>query len=1247
MRFLDTVYELNEEGIERVNVEHEPRWIRNVWRKNVLGSSGSWAADMERGGVADNLDGAEAPRDPGALTTHPSYTDKDFEGHRAHTVYVGLHVPGYRRRASASGPSGHHRRHRHHGKKGSPGGQTGTGPQPEDKVQAPAERIHFLLGEEDEGHEVHPLFSEMEVLTQSMDSGDYEWREAARWIKYEEDVEEGGDRWSKPHVSTISLHSLMDLRSFLLNGTVLLDMEATSLENIAELILENMVNSKQLPMSALDCRDRIKEILLKRHRHQHEKRQTDAKRLPLIRSLADIGRNSSKSMFGSTNNSDIEAGATPAPAVQTHAGPLLSVPGASVPACADQLQLHGSPSSNSLHAGPPAGNNENSSPDLHHRLNQAFMRKVPPGSQAVNILVGEVDFLERPIMAFVRLNQAMSLGDLTEVPVPTRFFFLLLGPTGNMVRYHEVGRAIGILMTDEVFHDVAFKAKNRDHLLAGVDEFLDAATVLPPGAWDPATRIEPPQHAPSQEARKKQESELTPKLDPEEEEEREREESGLKRTGVLWGGLKNDIMRKMPWYISDFKDACSLQSVASIFFLYFACLTPIITFGGLLGSATENRIAAMESLMSGAVCGVLYGLFSGQPLTILGSTGPVLVFETIMYDFCKEHGLDYLSLRFWVGLWTMVILIYLVALDASALVCYITRFTEENFATLISLIFIIEAFKNVGKIGHKMPLNTDLKLRIDCECLPPANSSNREAFQNLSRYGCYAAGGEWEGTGCQYVPDVFLLSVVLFAATFILATSLKSFKFTSYFPTWVRAIVSDFAVVIAISAVSLADLAIGLETPKLNVPEKFEPTWSGRGWLIPPFNHNPWWTVLLAIPPAMLATILIFMDQQITAVIINRKENKLKKGCGYHLDLLVLAVLIGICSVFGLPWFVAATVLAMTHVNSLKMESETSAPGEKPQFLGVREQRITQVAIFALVGMSVFFTAVLKHIPMPVLYGVFLYMGVSSLQGSQLFARILIIFMPQKYQPDYMFLRSVPTLRVHLFTFIQVLCLASLWLIKSYKQTSISFPLMLVVMIGVRKCLDFIFTRKELKVLDDIMPEHKRQEEAEKNRDSDSGNVGSSGGDNCALEMKTTGGELGGVSIQLVNGDIMECKEPVPGINISEQLQKTTLWKAIDQQNVPEKEKPPVPTIVTESTGGNRRKKKRGSKKDAVSEEERRRLSTMTEENNDEDDDCGITIKIQSATPVPQSSPQEAKKSFLGQQQDPVQQPGKGSETTV
>lgn len=60
----------------------------------------------------------------------------------------------------------------------------------------------------------------------------------------------------------------------------------------------------------------------------------------------------------------------------------------------------------------------------------------------------------------------------------------------------------------------------------------------------------------------------------------------------------------------------------------------------------------------------------------------------------------------------------------------------------------------------------------------------------------------------------------------------------------------------------------------------------------------------------------------------------------------------------------------------------------------------------------------------------------------QFFDRMLIIFMPQKYQPDYTFLRSVPTYKVHIFTFVQFSCLLMLWIIKSYKPTSIAFPLM-------------------------------------------------------------------------------------------------------------------------------------------------------------------------------------------------------------
>lgn len=144
----------------------------------------------------------------------------------------------------------------------------------------------------------------------------------------------------------------------------------------------------------------------------------------------------------------------------------------------------------------------------------------------------------------------------------------------------------------------------------------------------------------------------------------------------------------------------------------------------------------------------------------------------------------------------------------------------------------------------------------------------------------------------------------------------------------------------------------------------------------------------------------------------------IQKGCGYHLDLLVVAVMLAVCSVMGLPWFVAATVLSISHVNSLKVASESTAPGEQPHFLGIREQRVTGFMIFTLMGCSVFLTSVLKVrvfstalpasfadsltaslplspslsfslsaslqlIPMPVLYGVFLFMGVSSLDGIQ------------------------------------------------------------------------------------------------------------------------------------------------------------------------------------------------------------------------------------------------------------------------
>ncbi|KAM4579721.1 sodium bicarbonate cotransporter 3 isoform 2-T2 [Odontesthes bonariensis] len=1197
----------------------------------------------------------EAVLDQGktSSTLHTNFEKEELESHRA--VYVGVHVPfgrqGRRRHR--------HRGHRHHRKRRDRSDREDGRESP--SYDTPSQRVQFILGTEDddEEHIPHDLFTELDEL--AFREGDFrEWKETARWLKFEEDVEDGGERWSKPYVATLSLHSLFELRSCILNGTVLLDMRANTIEEIADMVIDSMLASGQLEEGV---REKVKEAMLRRHHHQNEKKLSN--RIPLVRSFADIGKKHSDSHLLERNGESLSSSRLsllrrfdvsydastlpPSPRTSVLFGRLLPVPASlseslpppyhhgrhmSVPC----RPVHASPlaaSPNEGHAPsgearrrcsapeglipevvvyPPeeeeevfkmedvqeelphqdqlfpqslsgllaspqsapgnldiskntenrinGGSRENSTVDFS-RVDMNFMKKIPPGAEASNVLVGEVDFLERPIIAFIRLSPAVLLTGLTEVPVPTRFLFLLLGPFGKGPQYHEIGRSIATLMTDEIFHDVAYKAKDRTDLLSGIDEFLDQVTVLPPGEWDPSIRIEPPKSVPSQEKRKmptlpngSAHSADTPK---------EMEHNAgpeLQRTGRIFGGLVNDIRRKAPFLWSDVRDAVSLQCLASILFLYCACMSPVITFGGLLGEATKGNISAIESLFGASLTGVAYSLFAGQPLTILGSTGPVLVFEKILFKFCSDFSLSYLSLRTSIGLWTAFLCILLVATDASSLVCYITRFTEEAFAALICIIFIYEALEKLVHLGELFPINMHSHLDnltfYTCQCSPPANASAdvRQAWRSknltsenieweqLSTEDCRDLKGEFVGSACghsgPYVPDVLFWSVILFFTTFFLSSFLKQFKTKRYFPTKVRSTISDFAVFLTIMIMVLVDYLVGVPSPKLKVPDRFEPTSKNRGWLISPLGPNPWWTLLAAAVPALLCTILIFMDQQITAVIVNRKENKLKKGCGYHLDLLVVALMLGVCSIMGLPWFVAATVLSISHVNSLKVESECAAPGEQPKFLGIREQRVTGFMIFVLMGCSVFMTSALKFIPMPVLYGVFLYMGASSLKGIQLFDRIKLFGMPAKHQPDLIYLRYVPLWKVHVFTVVQLSCLIVLWTIKA-SAAAVIFPMMVLALVFIRKLLDFCFTKRELSWLDDLIPESKKKKDDDKKK----------------KEKEDARRMLLDVEEEPPYDPENILKFPIKGlkgrsdpseVNISDEMAKSGIWKSVSMQ---------------------------------------------------------------------------------------------------
>ncbi|XP_054073603.1 anion exchange protein 4 [Rissa tridactyla] len=862
-----------------------------------------------------------------------------------------------------------------------------------------------------------------------------EWREMARWIKFEEKVEDGGVRWSAPHVPALPLHSLFQLRTCLQKGTMLLDLDALSFKEIIDKALSEQPEEAELRP---ELRGHLAALLLCQPRHQTTK--------SLLQLLAELALSPCQGKAKSWTEPGAQVSETP----------------------------------------------------LKEQLRNQFKKKVPPGAEAAHIAVGEVEFLEKPFTAFIRLRQGVALGSLAEVALPSRFLFILLGPRAKVKAYHEVGRAMAMLLTDELFQRVARQAEHREDIIAGMEAFLDELTVLPPGKWDPSARIPPPSCLPSSHRRTTthpSDRQLHGDGDTSTAGDRAglghpRSGEELERTGRLFGGLLRDIRRKAPWYGSDFSDALHPQCLSAVLYIYLATVTNAITFGGMLGDATANMQGVLENFLGTAFAGSIFCLFSGQPLTILSSTGPVLVFERLLFSFSQDHSLDYLEFRLWIGLWVAFFGMVLVATEASHLVRYFTRFTEEGFCALISLIFIYDSLKKMRSLADAFPINWQYRLdnvtsySCTCNLSSPGHSSagNDTLFPSplaprqhpatlagLSRTQCLAQGGHLLGTSCQYVPDVTLLSFLLFGVTFLSCTAFKRFRSSRYFPAAVRKLVSDFAIILTILASCAIDATLGLETPKLLVPSELKPTNPARGWIIFPFGANPWWVCLASAVPAVLVTILIFMDQQITAVILNRREYKLQKGAGFHLDLLCVSLLMVVTSATGLPWYVSATVISLAHMESLRKESVTSAPGEHPEFLGIREQRLTGLAVFVLMGVSVFMAPVLKHIPMPVLYGVFLHMGVAALNSIQLTDRVRLLLMPAKHQPDLPYLRHVPLRRVHLFTIIQLLCLALLWVIKS-TMAAIIFPVMLLALVGIRKGLERVFSLHDLSWLDGLLP---------------------------------------------------------------------------------------------------------------------------------------------------------------------------------
>jgi mannitol/fructose-specific phosphotransferase system IIA component (Ntr-type) len=598
-----------------------------------------------------------------------------------------------------------------------------------------------------------------------------------------------------------------------------------------------------------------------------------------------------------------------------------------------------------------------------------------------------MDAVREPTIVLVRLAHALNLGAPDGVPV--RFVFVLLGPTGAAAQHLDSLANIARLVANEEFRYDAGVAKTQIDLLAALDRFAQRTETKPEPESD--------------------------------------EPDSLAYTGRLFGGLIQDVRRRLPHYASDFRDGFHSKSVASTLFLFFACLAPAVTFGGIMAELTDNHIGAVEMIVASAFCGVTYALLAGQPLIILGGTGPLLVFTWLLYVLCGqlELGDYFLEVFALVGLWTGLMLLVLAATDASCLVKYFTRFTDEIFAALISIIFIYAAVEALATIV-----------------------SDVYQVERTSH-------------------DQALVPLILAMGTFFIAFALSRIRSSRYLQPRVREFLADFGPTIALAAMTLAAVTWfhDVQTTTLPAPDAISPS-VDRSWLINPFAA-PRWVWFASIGPAILATLLLYLDQNITARLINSPDHKLQKGDAYHYDLALLGGLVAVCSIFGLPWLVAATVRSLNHVRSLAtVENVVDRTGDsRERVLHVRETRVTALAIHLLIGLSVLALPLLKVIPMAVLYGLFLFMGVVSMAGNQFFERLRLWLMDSSLYPTSHYMRRVPTLTIHKFTLLQLVCLLVLGLVE-VSPLGILFPMFLVLLVPVRMLAGKFFTPEELAALD-------------------------------------------------------------------------------------------------------------------------------------------------------------------------------------
>jgi len=509
--------------------------------------------------------------------------------------------------------------------------------------------------------------------------------------------------------------------------------------------------------------------------------------------------------------------------------------------------------------------------------------------------------------------------------------------------------------------------------------------------------------------------------------------------------IKKDLARRRPHYISDWTDGFHSKVLSSTFFMFFTSVAPAITFAAVLNLNTVDeesgkpQIGPVEVLLSTSITGCCFALFGGQPLCIVGVTGPVTIFTLAVFNIADALDVPFLPFYCWIQIWAAIMHMVLAVVNACELIHLVTRYSCETFGMLIATIYLVTGIENLISYFNNKELE-------------PA-----------------------------------LLSLVLGLGTAWLALLLTSARSWSIFKGWTRVLIADYGATVAVvffcfvpymgNNKYLTPNHLGEETnatiATLEVPDKFGPTLEGRSWFIDP-SDCPVWAIFVAIIPAFILTVLFFFDHNVSSLLCQVPEFGLKKGTSYHWDFFVVGVQILLTGLLGIPPVNGLIPQAPLHTDSLcdKAFKEDEKTGKKVEIItGCHEQRVSALMQAVLIGCMLAAIKIVGYLPIATLDGLFLYMGIASFGGNTFYQRIVLWITDREKQDarSLDFLDKVPMPIIRQYTMIQLFILVCIFVITRLPFVDALFPVLIAVLVPLRlKVLPKIFGAEYVDAMDAV-----------------------------------------------------------------------------------------------------------------------------------------------------------------------------------